>query len=437
MRRLFFVLVAALALPGSGARAREPHQRLAGDPVAAERAATRRRAALRPGVTVTPRAIEVLTTGGRMLSGAALVSHGGRVVSASLSGLRQGESYTIRWRATSSDGHTVVRRLHLRDRRQAAAADRGVRLDGPDVDGRHRADGRTSWRSPCSSARPGFGSSCCGSRCPSGSRTGSTGSPSLGGILTLNVGIAAFVMRAADALQLPFGDLLYGDLSPFATKTRFGEAFVAMTLGYAIVTALVLLGWILDRPGLLWPAFAIGLAFASGLSLSGHQGVEPNATFVTGFADWLHLGAAMLWVGGLVALAACVWPLAPELRRASFLRFSRIATVLVAVLVLAGTYIAISRLPAVSDLWSTNYGHALLVKLAIVCVALTWGAAHHFLVRPRLERGDRAPRGVGRSLIGESSIAILVLLVAAVLVNARPPAVEPAGGVRTASTLAR
>ena len=65
-------------------------------------------------------------------------------------------------------------------------------------------------------------------------------------------------MRAADALQVPFVDLLYGDLSPLATKTRFGVAFVAMTLGFAIVTALVLLAWILDRPRLLWPAFLIG-----------------------------------------------------------------------------------------------------------------------------------------------------------------------------------
>ena len=40
------------------------------------------------------------------------------------------------------------------------------------------------------------------------------------------------------------------------------------------------------------------------------------------------------------------------------------------------------------------------------------------------------PGAVRRSLIGESTVAILVLLVAAVLVNARPPAVEPAGGVR-------
>ncbi len=250
----------------------------------------------------------------------------------------------------------------------------------------------------------------------------------------LNVGIAAFVMRADDALQLPFGDLLYGDLSPIATKTRFGIAFIVMTLAYAFVTALVLLAWILERPKLLWPAFVTGLGFAAGLSLSGHQGVEPNATTLTALADWLHLVAATLWVGGLVALAMCVWPLAPALRRSAFLGFSRIATVLVGVLLVAGTYLSIARLPTFSDLWTTTYGKTLVVKLVIVGAALAWGAVHHFVVRPRLEQDD-APRGLRRSLVGESSVAMLVLLVAAVLVNAQPPAVEPAASSRVASTL--
>ena len=106
---------------------------------------------------------------------------------------------------------------------------------------------------------------------------------------------------------------------------------------------------------------------------------------------------------------------------------------MVAVLVLAGTYLSITRLSSISDLWSTTYGQALLVKIAIVCVALGWGAVHHFFVRPRLERGGEAPRGLRRSLIGESTVAILVLLAAAVLVNARPPAVAPAGGVQASN----
>ena len=85
--------------------------------------------------------------------------------------------------------------------------------------------------------------------------------------------------------------------------------------------------------------------------------------------------------------------------------------------------VAIERLPEVADLWETSYGVTLLVKIGLVLVALAWGGFHHTFVRPRLERGEM-PRGVGRSLLGESAVAMGVLLAAAVLVNGAPPPVE-------------
>jgi copper transport protein len=380
-------------------------------------------------VTITPRAIEVFTADGRKVSGAAVSIAGGRGMRVALSGLHRGEAYTVRWRATSSDGHTGSGVYTFGIGVKPPPPTEAFGSSGPGW-----SDDAARWAFFVSRAlllgTIGFRLLVLREPLPERLSNRFYAIATAGGIAVLNVGIAAFVMRAADALQVPFVDLLYGDLSPLATKTRFGVAFVAMTLGYAIVTALVLLAWILDRPRLLWPAFLIGLGFASGLSLSGHQGVEPNSTFFTGLADWLHLVAAVLWVGGLVALAGCVWPLAPTLRRSAFLGFSRIATVLVGVLVLAGTYLSISRLPTLSDLWTTHYGHALLVKIAIVCVALSWGAAHHFFVAPRIERGE-TPGTLRRSLIGESMVAMLVLLVAAVLVNERPPPADPAGGTRS------
>ena len=226
-------------------------------------------------------------------------------------------------------------------------------------------------------------------------------------------------MRAADALQVPFVDLLYGDLSPFATKTRFGVAFVAMTLGLRDRhRALVLLAWMLDRPRLLWPAFLVALGFASGLSLSGHQGVEPNSTFLTELADWLHLvagdplGRRPRRARGRASgrsrrrCGAARSSASPGSRPSSSACSS-----------LAGTYLSISRLPALSDLWTTDYGHALLVKIAIVCVALSWGAVAP-LLRAATARARRDCRGrCGAACIGESMVAMLVLLAAAVLVN--------------------
>jgi copper transport protein len=243
----------------------------------------------------------------------------------------------------------------------------------------------------------------------------------LGAVVALHAGVAAFSLRAEDALQLPFGRFLYGDLSPMA-QTRFGVAFVTMTLVFALVLALVYLSWLLDRVALLVPAFALSVVFAGGLSLSGHDAVDRGSSWKTEIADWVHLGAASLWIGALATMAALLWAGAPDLRRTAFLRFSRLATALIALVLGAGVYLSIVRLPHLHDLWSTGYGRVLLVKVALVCFALLWGAVHHFVVRPVLERADETLLvRVGRSLAGESMVGMAVLLAAAILVDSRPP----------------
>jgi copper transport protein len=258
----------------------------------------------------------------------------------------------------------------------------------------------------------------------------------IGIIGVLEVGILAFCLRCEDVLQLGFVEFMYGDLSPFSTGTRFGKAFIVMTLGFALLSALVFLAWLLDRTAFLVPALAGALALASGISLSGHDALDPGSSWKTEIADWLHLSAASLWIGGLVSLAVA-WRAAPGLRRDVFVRFSRFATMLIAVILSAGVYLSIVRLPHLADLWTQGYGQVLLVKLALVAVALAWGAAHHFIVRPALARAsDGFMTRVGRSLLGESAVAIAVLLLAAILSDSKPPprpvspAVVQASGLR-------
>ena len=380
-------------------------------------------------VTVTSRAVQVLAPDGTVLSGTARTTDGGRVVVAPVSRLAKGAGYTVRWRAIGEDGHSP-----------AGVFTFGVGVAAPPPTEAVGASG-TTWRDDL--ARWTLFAALALLIGPLVVRLLVLRGPVPGrvehafhllgvvaSILVVDVGIVGFVLRASNALQLPIADLPYADLQPFAEKTRFGMAFLAMTLGFGIVTALLLVAWILDRVELRWPALALSVALASGLSLSGHQGTEPNSTWLTESADWIHLVAACIWVGGLASLAFLVWPLAPSLRRTAFLGFARIAVVLVGMMVLAGGYLALVRLPEVSDLWQTLYGRFLLVKLAIVGVALTWGAIHHFVVRPRLNAGNEP--AVRRSLVGEATVALVVLLAAAILTNVAPPPVDdsPATVVR-------
>ena len=162
--------------------------------------------------------------------------------------------------------------------------------------------------------------------------------------------------------------------------------------------------------------------FVAGLSVSGHDAVDPGSSWKTEIADWVHLSGASLWIGGLATMGALVWFGAPELRRPAFANFSQLATVVIALVLAAGTYLGIVRLPHLSDLWTTGYGRVLIVKLAFVSLALLWGAFHKFVIGPALERADGGFLSrIGRSLIGESIVGMAVLLVAAVLVDSKPP----------------
>jgi copper transport protein len=322
--------------------------------------------------------------------------------------------YTVRWHAMSGDGHVVSGVFTFGVRAAAPAPTAAYGSSGPT-----RTEDVVRWLYFLSLALlvGGLGFRLLVARRPLPGRFYAV--TAVGAFATLNVGIVAFILRAEDALQLPFGRLMYGDLTPIA-KTRFGTAFIVMTLGFALVTGLLFMAWLTDREVLLWPAFLLGLAFASGLSLSGHSAADRGASWKSELADWAHLSAACLWIGGLLQLAVVVWPLLPDARRATFLAFSRLATVCVGMLLLAGTYLSILRLPALNDLWTTGYGRVLLVKIGLVGLALAWGGLHRFLAVPAVERGGVLPR-LRASLIGESMVAMTVLLVAAILVNAKPP----------------
>jgi copper transport protein len=371
-------------------------------------------------VTVFPDSVVVVDSHGRRVSDESASGPDGRVVLAPVRKLPRG-AYTVRWHVLSSDGHPVTGVFTFGVRVAAPPPTEAFGASGPT-----RAEDVVRWAYflSLSLVVGGLGFALLVLRgVPPALERRLYQVIGLGIVATLEVGIIGFIMRAEGALQLPFGTLLYADLTPIASGTRIGSAFTVMTMGFALVATFVYFAWLFERAVLLWPAFALALVFSSGLSLSGHQAADRGSSAATELADWIHLSAALLWVGGLAVLALCVWPLARELRRNAFLRFSRLATLLIAALLTAGVYLSIVRLPALNDLWTTRYGQVLLVKVALVGVALLWGAFHHFVAAPALAKGGPSSWGgrLGRTLVGEAAVAMGILLLAAILVNARPP----------------
>ncbi len=420
MRRLAFVILLALAFPANAfAHAALVH----------ESPSYRQRLQVAPAQvqlifdqTVKPlsNSIVVYTARGRIVSLPARNGSNAHDVVARLDKLPPGP-YTVRWHVISGDGHVVSGVYTFGYRAAAPPPTEAYGASGPTTT-EHIV--RWAYFLALALLVGGIGSRLVvvrGSLPPAAERrffllTG------IGAAATIEVGIVAFLLRAEDALQLPIARFFYGDLSPIASGTRFGQAFIAMTLGFALVTAFLFLAWLTDRTVLLWPAFILGLAFASGLSLSGHSAADAGASWKSELADWVHLSAACLWIGGLVQLAVVVLPLAPELRRRAFLRFSSFATVLIALLLAAGIYLSVLRLPHVHDLWTAGYGHVLLVKLALVALALAWGGFHRVFVVPRVARGSEGLLSrISRSVLGESLAGMAVLLAAAVLVDSKPP----------------
>jgi copper transport protein len=362
--------------------------------------------------------IEVFNAKGRQFAGQA-VAHNLRA-SSPVWRLPTG-AYTVRWHVLSADGHVV-----------SGVWTFGVRVKAPPPTEAYGAQGPTRtehvvrWLYFLSFAlligSLGFRLLCLREPVPKAVEKRLYALTAIGVIGSIEIGILAFCLRTEDVLQLPFVKYIYGDLTPIAQGTRFGQAFIVMTLGFAFVAAFAYLAWLLERRSLLWAALVLSLVLLSGLSLSGHDAVDAGSSKATELADWVHISAASLWLGGLLALAVAVWPVGPDVRREAFFRFSRLATVLVGLVLAAGTYLAIVRVPHLHDLWTQRYGVILSIKICLVAAAVLWGAVHHFFVRPRLEAtGEGGMSRVGRSLLGEGMVGVAVLLVAAVLVDSKPP----------------
>ncbi|MCC6804910.1 MAG: CopD family protein [Anaerolineae bacterium] len=169
-----------------------------------------------------------------------------------------------------------------------------------------------------------------------------------------------------------------------------------------------------------WVANIWGMALLMGtFSVGSHAAGSLLLPWLAILSDWLHGMAVGFWAGGAAALALVVpvalQPYSGDARRQALLialrRFTRIATAGLVVVIATGIYSALNWFTAPADVVS-SYGGALLLKLILVALLITVGAAHHVAIDPaRYQRWSAAAARVSDFIPTLRLEALLVLLV--------------------------
>jgi copper transport protein len=243
---------------------------------------------------------------------------------------------------------------------------------------------------------------------------------------------------ADDSLRSVFD---VGALVPLFRVTAFGRGYVDMLLCFGLFCVAGWTALYLDRPDRPQRSIAEVLAQAGAVlaalavlvipGTAGHA-AQTSPAGLTLSADWLHLIAGSVWLGGLVGLLV-LWFALPAPRRVSALsvvvpRFSNVALGAVATIVVTGTVETIDHMPALDALWKTGFGVAILVKAGILLAAMAVASGNLLKTAPALADAREDPRraagasGLLRGLVsGEVILVGGAVFVAALLSSLAPP----------------
>lgn len=236
-------------------------------------------------------------------------------------------------------------------------------------------------------------------------------------------------------------------LSLMLTRTVWGKAWLLQALLFTLLGFAV--AW--ARPPRDGPALALAVLAAIGLSavpgLSGHAVGTGGSPYLPVVNDALHVIAGGAWIGTLFVLSAFALPvmLRPVDRRPSSAAeaadvepaeamtsadpsaaadaidtFSPVALGAAGLVLATGLINALFHFDEVSQLLTTSYGRALLLKVGAVGLVLLAGFINWRVVRPRL-RSEGGIRRLRLSATAELVFAGLVLAATAVLTGLPRP----------------
>jgi len=200
-------------------------------------------------------------------------------------------------------------------------------------------------------------------------------------------------LAAALSLAVILGTPLWQAVSPTVVRLYAWDIPTVRAYALSAVAAAAIWAFARSLPTLSaaagWSVVA-GAALAF-VPLAGHSAsYGDHALALT--AGVVHVWAAAAWFGGLLALAVHAWRGDRGVAEAT-VRYSRVATIAVVVLLGAGIANGYTRMDTLSDLWNSGYGRLLTLKALVFVLALVIAMRVRARLAPEL--------GLGRSALAK------------------------------------
>lgn len=224
-----------------------------------------------------------------------------------------------------------------------------------------------------------------------------------------------FGIRAARISGMGFPGAVDPMMLGFVWDSPLGAAAIWRGAGELLVVAVLLKGVVGLGTGLIG-ALLIAVSYA----FVGHSLGDPR--WLLALLLTLHLLAAGFWIGALAPLRHAVGQPAG----ASLLhRFGNVASITVALLVVAGLIFAWLMTGSLTATVTTAYGWTLLAKLCVVAGLMILAALNKWRYVPALASGEpTAAPHLRRSIQIEAVVVLLILITTATLTSITTPPVN-------------
>ncbi|MEU8001481.1 cytochrome c oxidase assembly protein [Catellatospora sp. NPDC049111] len=214
--------------------------------------------------------------------------------------------------------------------------------------------------------------------------------------------LSVLVLTTSDLLGTPVSALPAVSVVSFAVDVEQGRALLVTAGGAAVIA--VAAGSVL-RARSSWLLLCVALAAVCAPVFTGHAAGGDNHQLAVS-SLLIHVIAAVLWAGGLLALVTARALAAADLHRATA-RFSGLALWCAVAVAASGAAGAAARLTSWSQLTGTTYGLLLCAKTFAVVALAGFGLWQRRQALPQL--------AAGRSRVFVRLVAVEVVLFAAVM----------------------